>query len=310
MPFIYSAKYYADIGLHVFPVIKYRLIYDRLTGRDGGASTDGSVVSTRDFLSPEPASEKELLLVHTPEYLDDLRNCRWTERTAYSELPITPEIVHLFELACGGTILASRQAVQKGWAVHLSGGFHHTFADKAEGFCYLNDLAVAARVMQNDNVVEKVAVIDCDLHQGNGTAKIFHGDETVYTFSIHQGDLYPVKQESDWDIHLPMHVEDEDYLRHLHHAIPRILDDFRPELVLYQAGADPYKNDQLGSLALTIEGLQARDQFIFRECKKRALPVAVTLGGGYAYNTNDTVQIHLNTCKAALEVVGRLRNSG
>ncbi len=295
--FIYSEAYYADIGDHVFPIIKYRAIYDVLTRPQDGIAA----VPASRFVSPEAASDAQLSLVHTREYLDDLDQCRRTERTAYSELPITSEIIRMSKLVCGGTLLAARLASESGWAVHLSGGFHHAFADKAEGFCYLNDLAVAAKAVQQEKLAERVAILDCDLHQGNGTAHIFRDDPTVFTFSIHQRDLYPVKQESDQDIHLPVRVTDEIYLDHLRTAIPAILDAFRPELVLYQAGADPYENDQLGSLSLSIAGLQARDFFIYEACQQRGIPVATTLGGGYAYNTDDTVQIHVNTCRAAMK---------
>ena len=294
MPFIYSNRYYADIGFHVFPVIKYRLVYEKLLMEAG--------IQESEFIEPIPASQKELSLVHTLEYLEDLKNCAWTPRTYYSELPISKEIVDLFTLAAGGTVLACREAFIHGWAIHLSGGFHHAFADKAEGFCYVNDLAVAVRVIQNESLVKKVAIIDCDLHQGNGTAVIFQGDETVFTFSIHQRDLYPVKEKSDLDIHLPIGISDEEYMNHLYHAIPKIFKKFEPDFILYQAGADPYQEDQLGSLHLTIEGLQKRDEFIFEQCKKIEIPIATTLGGGYAYNTNDTVQIHHNTCVSALKI--------
>lgn len=294
MPFVYSDQYYADIGYHVFPIIKYQQVYKKLNREDQ--------IGTEDFFEPRPASTEELLLVHTKEYLDDLENCTWSHRTIASELPLGKEIVHLSRLACGGTILASRMAVENGWAVHICGGFHHAFNDKAEGFCYLNDLAVAAKVLQKDGNVKKIAIIDCDLHQGNGTAAIFQGDDSVFTFSIHQSDLYPIKEKSDLDIHLPNGVNDEEYSNHLKNSIPKILDDFQPEFVLYQAGADPYEHDQLGSLALSIDGLKKRDRFIFEECYQRKIPVAVTLGGGYAINTEDTVQIHFNTCNAALEI--------
>ncbi len=293
MPFIYSPNYYADIGIHVFPIIKYREVYDKLRRE---LKLDAS-----HFLTPQPATPEELRLVHTPEYLRDLQTCSWTRRTASSELPISKEIIQMFTLATGGTILTARTAATHGWAVHLNGGFHHAFADKAEGFCYFNDLAVAAKVMQRNGLAEKISIIDCDLHQGNGTAVIFQGDDSVFTFSIHQRDLYPIKEESDLDIHLPVGVSDEEYMNHLEFAIPKILKEFQPDLVLYQAGADPYQHDQLGSLHLTLDGLKHRDEFVFTECKKRWVPVAATLGGGYAYHTEDTVQIHFNTCKTALE---------
>lgn len=294
MALVFSQKYYADIGYHVFPIIKYRRVYEKLF-------TDAKLDKAL-FFEPGPASEEELSLVHTQEYLQDLKNLAWTHRTAASELPISKEIVDLFILAAGGTILASRKALEKGWAVHLCGGFHHAFADKAEGFCYINDLAVAVKVIQKEKTVERVAVIDCDLHQGNGTAAIFQGDDSVFTFSIHQRDLYPIKQQSDLDIHLPIGVADEEYMTHLRYAIPKIFREFEPDFVLYQAGADPYKQDQLGNLALSISGLQQRDEFIFQECKNHKVPIAVTLGGGYAINTADTVQIHYNTCQTVLEV--------
>ncbi|MFQ5772799.1 MAG: histone deacetylase [bacterium] len=294
MPFVYSKRYFADIGFHVFPILKYRMVYEKLTHEDS--------LNLPVFIEPKPATEEELLLVHTPEYLTDLKECAWTARTSNSELPISKEIIELFVLAAGGTIQACREALKSGWAIHLSGGFHHAFADKAEGFCYINDLAVATKVLLHEGWVKKVAIIDCDLHQGNGTAVIFQGDDRVFTFSIHQQDLYPIKEKSDLDIHLPIGVTDEEYLNHLQGAIPKIFHEFQPEFVLYQAGADPYKHDQLGSLDLSIEGLQKRDEYIFTECHRRSIPVAVTLGGGYAYNTDDTVQIHFNTCKTVLEV--------
>lgn len=293
MAFIHSKNYFVDIGVHVFPMIKYRLVCEKLL-REAG-------LRASDFVAPRPASFEDLQLVHTREYLDDLRHCRWTSRTAASELPISEKIVELFRLAVGGTILACDQALQSGWAVHLSGGFHHAFADRAEGFCYLNDLAVAVRVLQSKRLTKRVAIIDCDLHQGNGTAALFQNDASVFTFSIHQEDLYPIKESSDLDIHLPVGTTDDAYLEHLHRAIPEIMSEFKPDFVLYQAGADPYEGDQLGSLELTIAGLKQRDTFVFEQCKNNKVPVAVTLGGGYAYDTEDTVRIHYNTCLAALE---------
>ena len=296
MPFVYSPRYHADIGLHVFPVKKYRLVFEKLIHQ--------AEVPPSEFFEPQPATDDDLLLVHTPEYLKDLHGCAWTHRIAYSELPISREIIDLFILVAGGTALACKLALEKGWCIHLGGGFHHAFPGHAEGFCYINDLAVGIRVVQRDGLLTKAAVIDCDLHQGNGTAVIFRDDEKVFTFSIHQKDLYPIKQKSSRDIHLPIGTTDETYLAHLEQEIPPILREFRPELVLYQAGADPYANDQLGSLHLTIDGLKRRDTYVFRQCKEYGIPVAVTLGGGYAYEVNDTVSIHFNTCTAAMEVFG------
>jgi acetoin utilization deacetylase AcuC-like enzyme len=291
MHFVYSPAYFADIGLHVFPIEKYRLVAEALRQKHE--------IPQAAFVEPVPATREQLLRVHTERYLDDLDHCRWTPRTLYSELPLTREIIALAKLACGGTLRAAELALEEGAAVHIGGGFHHAFAEKAEGFCYLNDLAVAVREMQRRGKIQKAMVIDCDLHQGNGTAKIFQKDPTVFTFSIHQAELYPVKEESDLDIHLENGVSDEEYLQLLHEHIPQQLDAFQPELILYQAGADPFEHDQLGDLKLTIAGLAERDRLIFLWAKQRHIPIAATLGGGYAYNTEDTVKIHVNTSLAA-----------
>lgn len=293
--FVYSDGYYADIGAHVFPVAKYRSVYQKLSERG---------IIGNNFIEPEPAREADLLLVHDKSYVEDLMRARSTPRTASSELPISKEIIHASLLATGGTVQACLEALEKGCAVNLSGGFHHAFPDHAEGFCYVNDMAVAIRKLQKQRKGIKAAVIDCDLHQGNGTAYIFKDDKSVYTFSIHQRDLYPPKQDSSWDIHLPSGVGDEEYLGHLEKAVPAILEKFKPDFVLYQAGADPYEGDQLGDLKLSVQGLKRRDDFVFAECKKRDVAIAALLGGGYAINTNDTVIIHVNTCLAAVHCFG------
>jgi acetoin utilization deacetylase AcuC-like enzyme len=295
---VYSPTAYADIGPHVFPIEKYARVHHRLTAEDGLTRT----------LVPSPATDEELLRVHTRAYLNDLASGRHTSRTWASELPMSPEITGFFRLSCGGTVLAARTALENGWAAHNGGGFHHAFAEKAEGFCYLNDLAVAARSAQAEGLARRVAVIDLDVHQGNGTAAIFSDDPSVFTFSVHQEDNYPIKERGDLDISLPSWdprragspmVTDELYLELLQPALSRALDSFRPDLVLYQAGADPYENDQLGGFRLTIEGLAARDEVVFRSCRERAVPYAVTLGGGYAIDTDDTVSIHVETIRAA-----------
>jgi len=290
--FVYAESYYADIGAHVFPTQKYRLVYQALRARS----------IAQNFIEPEPASRKDLLLVHTADYVEDLLQARSTPRTESSELPISEKIIRALLLATGGTIRACEEALKTGCAINLCGGFHHAFPNHAEGFCYVNDMAVGIRQLQQQKSGIKVAVIDCDLHQGNGTAAIFEEDENVYTFSIHQRDLYPPKKDSNWDIHLRNGVGDEEYLGHLEKAVPAIMERFKPDFILYQAGADPYEGDQLGDLKLTIEGLKKRDELVFRECKKRGVPIAAVLGGGYATNTDDTVAIHVNTCLAAVEI--------
>jgi len=291
MHFAYSPAYIADIGLHVFPIEKYRLV--------ARALRELHHIPESAFIEPETATRAQLLRVHTERYLDDLDNCRWTLRTRESELPLNSQIVRMFALACGGTICAARLALDEGVAVHLGGGFHHAFAEKAEGFCYMNDLAVAIREMQAVGRIRRAMVIDCDLHQGNGTARIFQGDSSVFTFSMHQRDLYPVKEESSFDIHLNNGVGDEEYLELMQFHVPGLIDKFQPPLILYQAGADPYKEDQLGQLQLTIAGLKRRDELVFGWARERGIAIAATLGGGYARNTADTVAIHVNTALAA-----------
>jgi acetoin utilization deacetylase AcuC-like enzyme len=295
---VHSHGYQCDIGPHVFPVAKYALVRRALV--DAGELSDDEVIE------PEFPSEADLRLVHTAEYLEDLERLRWTPRTACSELPLTAEIVRAYRHAAGGTTRASREALARGAAVHIGGGFHHAFADLASGFCYVNDLAVAIRVLQRDGLVTRAAVVDCDLHQGNGTAHVFRDDPRVFTFSIHQEHLYPVKERSDLDIGLDNGAGDAEFNGRLAAALPRVW-DHRPEIVLYQAGADPYLDDQLGALRLTFEGLEARDRLVIDGCAERGIPAVVTLGGGYARQVADTVRIHAATCRIALESADRGR---
>ena len=294
MVFVYSDKIYADIGNHVFPIVKYRLVRQRLIDR--------GVLTASDFVEPQTATEEDLLLVHTKEYVRDFMSLRWTSRTISSELPLTEDIKISYLIGAGGTILACQKALDCGVAVNLGGGFHHAFPDHAEGFCYTNDIAIAIRRLQRDNGVRKFFVVDCDLHQGNGTAYIFRNDASVFTFSIHQENNYPIKQKSDLDIGLADYTGDADYLTHLRKHVPGIIASFAPDFVIYLAGADPYEDDQLGGLSLTMDGLRERDEFVIEECLHNKIPVAVLLAGGYAFDTNDTVTIHFNTCKTAYDL--------
>jgi acetoin utilization deacetylase AcuC-like enzyme len=291
---VHSARYACNIGRHVFPTAKYRLTLDRLLAE--GAIAAGDVVE------PQMPSREDLRLVHSAEYLDDLEGLRWTPRTMYSELALSGEVVDAYRLAAGGTVLAARAAVEGAAAVHLGGGFHHAFAARAEGFCYVNDLAVAIRVLQRDGPVRRAAVVDLDVHQGNGTAHVFEGDDSVFTLSIHQERNYPAfKERSDLDIGLGDGAGDAAYLDALAPALERVW-AFAPELVLYQAGADPYAQDQLGGLALSFDGLERRDRAVLGGCAVRRIPAVVTLGGGYARNLGDTVRIHATTARVAIEV--------
>ena len=296
MDFVYSTKYKADIGLHVFPTQKYDLINQRL--RSDGLISDSNV------LEPERPSNDELLKILEKDYLDDLLNLRLTPRTFPSEMPVNKDIIDAQILCCGGSFLATQQALQVGGCYHIGGGFHHAFPGHAEGFCYLNDVVFAAAMMLEQGV-KKLAVIDCDLHQGNGTAKFFENEERVFTFSMHQEHLYPMKQRSDLDIGLDNGVDDSEYLDKLTGALNNIYGEFQPNFVIYLAGADPYIFDQLGSLMLTIEGLKKRDEMVIQGARERDIPVAVVLGGGYAEDANDTVEIHCNTARVLYDMVTR-----
>lgn len=283
-----------DIGPHVFPTIKYRMIKDRLL-QDG-------LCQPTDIIEPPPVNIDDIRLVHTKEYVEDMLNLRWSPRTVRSELPLTWQIIEGYFTAASGTILATRIGLEEKIGFHIGGGFHHAFPDHAEGFCYVNDIAIAIKKMKQEKRIERAAVIDCDLHQGNGTAKIFQNDETVFTFSIHEEYLYPIKEESNWDIGLNSYLGDDVYLKHLRNAVPKILDSHKPELVIYVAGADPYKDDQLGTLQISKEGLRNRDEIVIDGCRQREIPVVIVLAGGYALKIEDTVDIHLNTCKVCLGI--------
>ncbi|MEO0102088.1 MAG: histone deacetylase [candidate division WOR-3 bacterium] len=298
MKFVYSPKYQIDIGPHVFPTEKYKLIKEKLLSE--------GLAKEEEFLEPPEVNLDDIRLVHTEEYIQDMLNLRWTSRTIRSELPLTWEIIQAYFLAASGTILTCSLALEEKIGFHLGGGFHHAFPNHGEGFCYVNDIAVAIRKMQKEKKVKRVAVIDCDLHQGNGTARIFQDDPDVFTFSIHQENLYPIKERSDWDIGLPDFAGDEIYLKHLRPAVLKIYDSHKPELIVYAAGSDPYYDDQLGLLQLTKEGLKTRDEIVIQEGEKRGIPIAIVLAGGYARKVEDTVEIHTNTAKVCLKVLNQL----
>lgn len=288
MNFVYSPAYKADIGAHVFPTEKYHLIKEKLY--------EEGLITDQNIHMPTCPSNEELLKIVSEDYLDDLLNTRLSPRTYPSELPVNESIIYAQTLSCGGSYLAAQFAMDGGLCYHIGGGFHHAFPDHAEGFCYLNDVVFAA-VMMLEHDKERVAVVDCDLHQGNGTAKFFEDEKRVFTFSMHQERLYPVKQRSDLDIGLDNSVGDEEYLAELRRALDIIFGKFKPDFAIYVAGADPYILDQLGSLRLSIEGLRRRDELVIRTSRKNKVPIIAVLGGGYAEDINDTVEIHCNTAR-------------
>jgi acetoin utilization deacetylase AcuC-like enzyme len=324
LPFklIYSDGYFLPIGQHVFPAEKYRRVRDKLI--------ETSVAGPEDFISPQPASDQDILLVHTPQYVEKLKKGTLSAREELElEVPFSPELVQAFWLAAGGSILAAQHALNDGVAVNIGGGFHHAFPDHGEGFCMIHDVAVAIRRMQRDSRIRTAMTVDCDVHHGNGTAAIFAGTRTmseplpssgpsvlgrkplmrgthagdVFTISLHQENNYPpTKPPSSIDVDLPDGITDDDYIAWLDNALSSGLRQFTPDLICYIAGADPYREDQLGGLALTIDGLKKRDELVFRVAEAQDIPVMVTYAGGYARNVADTVTIHSNTVIAAKEI--------
>ena len=289
MNVVYSPAYQIDIGTHVFPTRKYQLLYDRIR------SSRTSVA----FVEPQPASWEQLLAVHTAEYLAKLQTGDFElQELAQLEVPWSPEIVDGFRAMTGGTIEAARLALKgthPSRAFHIGGGFHHAFANHGEGFCLFNDAAVAIRLLLDEKQIERAAVIDLDVHHGNGTAFIFENDPRVFTFSMHQQHNYPAfKPRGSLDIGLDDGTRDEIYLTRLEAALPHVL-AHAPQIVFYLAGADPFENDQLGGLRLTKGGLRGRDRIVMKMCAEARLAVVVLLAGGYARQLEDTVDIHYAT---------------
>lgn len=297
LPFklVYHEGYDLRLGQHVFQSQKFGMVRDALLA--------GSIADPGDFLSPEPASDEDILRVHTPDWVDKLKHDKLSiaERVRL-EIPYSQAVVRGFWLAAGGSILAARCALKDGFGFNIGGGFHHAYPGHGEGFCMIHDVAVAIRRLQADKAIERVLVVDTDVHQGNGTAAIFAGDATVFTLSLHQENNYPdPKPPSDLDVNIADGVGDEQYLELLDKALAQAFRSFAPQMLFYIAGADPYRDDQLGGLSLTMKGLQERDALVFADARLRGLPVAVAYAGGYARQVEDTVRIHVNTVIAARE---------
>ena len=295
MKLIYSDEYDLHLGSHVFPSIKYRLIKEKLL-RDG-------VAAEEDIVAPAAASVEEIALVHDRDYIRKLQ----TGKLSYleilrMEIPYSPELVRAVWLSAGGSILAGRLALRDGTCANIGGGFHHAFPDHGEGFCVLHDVAIGIRALQKDRTIERAMTVDVDVHQGNGTADIFAGDPSVFTLSIHQANNYPYpKPPSSLDINIEDGTGDDEYLRELEKGLDAALSRFEPELIHYVAGADPYREDQLGGLKLTLEGLEKRDRLVLEKARAKQIPIAVTLAGGYARKVEDTVAIHATTIRLAKE---------
>jgi acetoin utilization deacetylase AcuC-like enzyme len=295
LPFalIYTDRYDLNLGAHVFPSQKYRLVCEALVNE--------GIATSEDIVSPAPATDEDVLRVHLPDYVRKLK----TGALSYAELlrmevPYSRELIEACLLATGGSIEAGRRALAEGLAANLGGGFHHAYPDHGEGFCVIHDVAIAIRRLQTDRAIKTAMIVDTDVHQGNGTAAIFGEDNSVFTFSIHQENNYPYpKPPSDLDVNLPDGMGDADYLAILEKNLHLAFESFRADLIFYIAGADPYCEDQLGGLSLSMEGLRRRDDLVYHNARMHGVPVALTLAGGYARRVSDTVRIHVNTILAA-----------
>lgn len=294
LPFklIYHDRYDLNLGAHVFPSQKYRLIHDRLLAE--------KFAQPEDFVAPNPSSDEDILRVHDRGWVQRLKmGTLSAAEIAKLEIPFSHEMVEGVWLATGGTILAAQNALRDRIGFNIGGGFHHAFRSHGEGFCAINDVAVAIRALQHDGTIQRALVVDLDVHHGNGTAGIFAADPSVLTLSLHQFNNYPSeKPPSVIDVHLRDGVGDQEYLTRLRESLTVAM-TFSPDLIFYLAGADPFQEDQLGDLSLTMEGLKQRDNLVFETALAKNTPVAVVLAGGYARNTDDTVTIHCNTAHAA-----------
>jgi acetoin utilization deacetylase AcuC-like enzyme len=281
---------------HRFPMAKYRLVRERLL--------DERVLSPDDLCVPDAIGWDELRLVHDAAYVDAVATGTIApEMQRRIGFPWSPMMVERSRRSVGATLAAARNVLgmSAGVSANLAGGTHHAFRDRGEGFCVFNDVAVAAAVLRRDAAIARAVVVDCDVHQGNGTAAIFRGEPAVFTFSLHGEKNFPFRKEvSDLDVTFADGAGDDEYLAALAAHLPRVLDSHGPDIVFYLAGADPYEGDRLGRLKLSIEGLQARDRFVFDTCRDRGVPIALTMSGGYAPDVDAIVTIHCNTIREAV----------
>jgi acetoin utilization deacetylase AcuC-like enzyme len=278
---------------HRFPSQKYVLLREAVVA--------SGLVSPNDLIVPEAATDQQILRAHDADYLARVEAGDLTPKQIRRiGLPWSPELVVRARRSAGGTIAACRAALADGIAVSLSGGTHHAFRNQGQGYCLFNDSVIAARTMQTEGRAKRVVVLDCDVHQGNGTAAITAGDPTIFTLSIHNENNFPLfKEQSDLDVGLEDGTGDQAYLAALKPAMRRALDLANADLAIYLAGADPHENDLLGRMALTKEGLTNRDRLVLSMCQQTALPVAVVMAGGYGRRVQDTVDIHLQTVRTA-----------
>ena len=292
----YSPYYYADIGEgHVFPIRKFELVRDVLV-------KEGTLLP-KEIVEPEAARIDDLLLVHTEDYITRLIDGTLTAKEIRKlGLPWSQSLVRRSLHAISGTINASRSTLQHSVSSNLAGGTHHAYSDRGEGFCVLNDVAVALKVLQRENLAKRFLIVDCDVHQGNGTAFIFKDSPEVFTFSMHGAKNYPLfKEQSTLDIELADKTSDAEFLETLSEALSRVI-THNPDLIFYLAGADPYEKDKLGRLGLSIDGLRKRDEMVLAFAKSHSVPIVTTMSGGYAMDIADTVEIHCNTIRMVKKI--------
>lgn len=296
MQVFYTPRYYADIGPgHVFPIRKFELVRDKLLAE--------GTIEPSEIVEPSPAPLEDVLLVHTTDYISRLCSGNLTTKEIRRlGLPWSESLVQRSFYAVGGTLAAARASLAEGYSSNLAGGTHHSFSGRGEGFCVLNDVAIAIRAVRARKLIQRAAIVDCDVHQGNGTATIFAGDTDTFTFSIHGANNYPLfKAQSTLDVEFADGTSDTEYLDTLAKHLPAVF-AANPEIVFYLAGADPYKGDKLGRLALSIDGLRERDAYVLRECYEREVPIVTVMSGGYGKDINDTIEIHCNTIRMVKEI--------
>ena len=292
MKIFFSPKYTVDIGDHVFPTVKFAMAAQALRSEIGV-----------QFVEPAMPGRDDLMLAHGADWVDRVLGGKLTlKEETLMELPWSRELAEAHALSVAGTILACREAVTTGLGLHCGGGSHHAFPDHGEGFCIFNDLACGIVRMFEEKRIRRAMVVDLDVHQGNGTAACFRDRPEVFTFSMHQGDIYPTpKTPGSLDVELAAGTRDAEYLSVLEKHLPRILDEHKPDLVVYQSGVDVFEKDLLGGMKLTKEGVAGRDQAVLKHCALRRVPLAVTLGGGYAERLEDTAALHAQTLILAME---------
>ena len=296
MQVFYTPRYYADIGQgHIFPIRKFELVRDKLLAE--------GTLHPEELVEPTPAPLEAVLLVHTEDYVSRLcRGDLTPKEIRRLGLPWSESLVRRSFYAVGGTLAATAASLTDGYSSNLAGGTHHAFSDRGEGFCVLNDVAIAIRAMRARKLIRRAAIVDCDVHQGNGTATIFAGDADTFTFSMHGANNYPLfKAQSMLDVELPDGTSDAAYMETLASHLPHVFQS-NPEIVFYLAGADPYRGDKLGRLALSMDGLRERDACVLRECYEREIPIVTVMSGGYGKDIDDTIEIHCNTIRMVKEI--------